>query len=313
MRDIKDRIASSQNIIITGHINPDGDAVGAGLALMLGLRATYCDKIIDFVLQDELPNNMKFLKGSDEIKKLEDAYKTTYDLAIFVDSATLDRVGEIKNITKDIFKINIDHHISNTRYADINIVKDISSTSELIYSLLKELGITITLDMAQAIYLGIINDTGNFSHSNVTANTFMVASELIKIGVNSNYIINCFFKSKSLERLKVLGKALSEMIFIADKKLMYFFLSYDETVKMNLSKGDTEGIVEELLNYRLSEVSLFLREDEKGDIKGSLRSKNDRDVNNIANLFGGGGHIKAAGFSSKKSVEQIVKKIIDSM
>ena len=287
--------------------------MGAGLALLLGLEEKYPNKRVDFVLQDNVPKNISFLKGSEKIKKIEDIKDSNYDLAIFVDSATIDRVGKVANLIGDIFKINIDHHISNPKYGDINIVKDISSTSEIMYSFLKDLDIEISLEMGEAIYLGLVNDTGNFAHSNVTDKTFLVASELMKIGVNNNKIVNDFFKTKSYERMRVLGKALSEMVFVEEKKLMYFYLSYESLKSLNAIKDDTEGIVEELVNYSGSEVSLFLRQEENGKIKGSLRSKHSIDVNRIAGIFGGGGHIKAAGFTTELPVEEIIKIVVENL
>lgn len=313
MKEIKEKIDQSNNIIIVGHVNPDGDTVGAGLALLLGLEKKYPEKRIDFVLQDDVPKNIAFLKGCDRIKKIEDVINPNYDLAIFVDSATIERVGKVAKLIGDILKINIDHHISNPKYGDINIVKDISSTSEIMYSILKDLDIEITLEMGEAIYLGLVNDTGNFAHSNVTDKTFLVASELMRIGVNNNKIVNDFFKTKSYERMKVLGKALSEMVFVEEKKLMYFYLSFEALKNLNAIKDDTEGIVEELINYSGSEVSLFLREEESGKIKGSLRSKHNIDVNKIAGIFGGGGHIKAAGFTTELSSEEIIKKVVENL
>lgn len=313
MKEIKEKIEQSDNIIIVGHVNPDGDTVGAGLALLLGLEKKYPNKKIDFVLQDNVPQNIAFLKGSNKIKKTEDVADLNYDLAIFVDSATIERVGKVAGIVGDIFKINIDHHISNPKYGDINMVKDISSTSEIMYSILKELDIEITLEIGEAIYLGLVNDTGNFAHSNVTDKTFLVASELMSLGVNNNKIVNDFFKTKSYERMKVLGKALSEMVFVEEKKLMYFYLSFDALRSLNAIKDDTEGIVEELINYSGSEVSLFLREEESGKIKGSLRSKHNIDVNRIAGIFNGGGHIKAAGFTTELPPEEIIKKVVESL
>lgn len=313
MKEIKEKIEQSDSIVIVGHVNPDGDTVGAGLALLLGLEKKYPDKKIDFVLQDNVPKNIAFLKGCDKIKKIEDIIAPNYNLAIFVDSATTERVGKVMELIGDIFKINIDHHISNPRYGDINVVKDISSTSEIMYSLLKDLDIEISLEMGEALYLGLVNDTGNFAHSNVTDKTFLVASELMKLGVNNNKIINDFFKTKSYERMKVLGKALSEMVFVEEKKLMYFYLSDKALKELNAVKDDTEGIVEELINYAGSEVSLFLREEESGKIKGSLRSKHDIDVNRIAGIFDGGGHIKAAGFTTELSPQEIIKKVVENL
>ncbi|MBC2851458.1 bifunctional oligoribonuclease/PAP phosphatase NrnA [Cetobacterium sp. 8H] len=313
MNKIKEKIEAAGSILLIGHVNPDGDTVGAGLSLLLGLEKKYPEKRIDFVLQDKVPTNISFLKGCEKIKGVEESLGEIYELVIFVDSATIDRVGKAKDLVGEAFKINIDHHISNSNYGDINIVRDISSTSELMYSILEILDIEITLEMGEAIYLGIVNDTGNFAHSNVSENTFKVASKLMKIGVNNNKIVNDFFKTKSLERMRVLGKALSEMVFIENKKMMYFYLPYEYLEKNNIDRDDTEGVVEELINYAGSEVSLFLRGEPNGKIKGSLRSKHDVDVNKIAGIFGGGGHIKASGFTSELSANEIIKKVVENL
>ncbi|MGL5982480.1 MAG: DHH family phosphoesterase [Cetobacterium sp.] len=313
MIKIKEKIEKSNNIIIAGHVNPDGDTVGAGLSLLLGLEKKYPEKKIEFVLQDAVPKNIAFLKGAEKIKRADEIQNSNYDLAILVDSATIDRVGSVVNLIENTYKINIDHHVSNSRYGDINEIKDISSTSEMMYTILKELDIEITLEMAEAIYLGLVNDTGNFAHSNVTDKTFLVASDLMNIGVSNNKIVNDFFKTKSLERMKVLGTALSEMVFVEEKKLMYFNLSARKLKLLNAVKDDTEGVVEELINYSGTEISLFLREEENGKIKGSLRSKSNIDVNKIAGIFGGGGHIKAAGFTSELSADEIIKKVVENL
>lgn len=309
--NIKNKILESQKIIVTAHINPDGDAIGAGLSLTLALKKM--KKECKIVLQDNYPNFVKFLNTLDNIEIYDKNKKYDYDLIICVDSASEDRVGEVAQLFKKDCVINIDHHISNTMYGDLNCVENISSTSELIYNFIKFLNIEIDIDMAEALYLGIVNDTGNFTHDNVTENTFLMASELKKIGVNNSKIIREFFNTKSYASLKLLGKALENSNFIEEKKLIYSFISKEDLDKENGKKEDTEGIVERLLSYSEAEISLFLREDEKGVIKGSMRSKYDEDVNKIAQIFGGGGHIKAAGFTTTLSYDKIIEKIIKNL
>lgn len=310
---IKEKIEKANNILITGHINPDGDTIGAGLALLKGIEKTYPKKEVDFILEDPVPRNIKFLKGSERIKGIEDADKNGYDLAICVDAATIDRIGKVADLIKDTFIINLDHHISNTNYGNINCVREISSTSELVYRLLTDIGIEFDVKMGEAIYLGLVNDTGNFAHSNVTENTLKIASELVKIGVNNNKIVSEFYKSKTIEKIKLQGKVFSEMKYNEEKKLAYFYLTAKDMDELGIDKSDTEGVVEELLSYDKCEVSLFLREEKNGRIKGSLRSKYNQDVNKIAALFGGGGHIKAAGFSSDLSADEVIEKVLKNL
>lgn len=311
---IKEKIEEAKNILLIGHINPDGDTIGAGTALLLALRKYYPNKVIDFVLQDNIPNNITFLEVTSLIKKVDDIDEK-YDLTIFVDTASLNRAGECVKFSEGSYKINIDHHISNPNYGDINIVDSKSaSTCEIIFKLLEELNYDIDKHIGECLYLGIVNDTGNFTHSNVTKDTLEIAKKLVEIGVDNNYIVTNFLKKKSYNRLKLLADALTNFKFNESKKFIYYFMPYKVLEKYGGDKSETEGIVEELMNYDKAEVALFLREEKDGIIKGSMRSKNEIDVNKIASIFEGGGHSKAAGFKSLNlSKDEIINKIVEKL
>lgn len=310
------KIEESKSIIITSHVNPDGDAVGSGLSLFLALKNQYKDKDIRFILEDEIPDNMKFLEGSELIEKFsEEMENLSPDLFITVDSATFERIGKTASLRKNAFLVNIDHHhVSNPNFGDINIVKEASSTSEIIFFILRDmLNIPIDKKTAEAIYTGVITDTGNFKYESTTKETFYVGGELIDKGIDRTKISDAVYKNKSLGAMKALGKALSEMTIIPEKKLVYFTLKSDFIQKENIKKGETDGIVENLLEYKDCDVSVFLREIENGKIKGSMRSKNMIDVNEIASIFGGGGHKRAAGFTTNLSEKEIIEKISEKI
>ena len=313
-KEIKNIIEKNQNIILTAHVNPDGDAVGSGLGLFLTLKENYKDKNIRFVLQDNIPYTTKFLKNSDEIETYDKDKKYSCGLLIFLDSATRDRTGETgKNIESKI-TINIDHHVSNPLYADINcVIAYSSSTSEIIYNFIKYMDYKFSLSVAEALYLGLVNDTGNFSHSNLKVGTMQMATDLIAIGVNNNYIVTNFLNSNSYQTLKMMGEALKNFEFYPEKKLSYYYLDSKTMKKYNAKKEDTEGIVEKILSYHEASVSLFLREEADGKIKGSMRSKYEINVNEVASLFGGGGHYKAAGFSSNLSANKILEIVLKNI
>jgi len=323
---IIDRIKESNRIVILSHVNPDGDAVGAGLGLFLALNKLneklkaadedYMEKVVRFVLEDNIPRNLRFLEGSEMIER--DEYvesKYDFDLAICVDAATDERIGSThRHLGRSKFVINIDHHTSNTMYGDINHVEDISSSSEIIYKLINEMEIEITREMGEALYTGLVNDTGNFAHSNVTPKTFAMAGDLMERGVDNSKIVREFFHNKNLPSLKLMGMALQEMIYNPEKKFTYFYLSSDALNNIQGLKEDAEGIVNLINSYNESEVSLFMREEKDGSIKGSMRSKHDVDVNKIAGLFGGGGHVKAAGFTAKDMTpEEVVEKVLNKL
>lgn len=309
--EIKDKIFSEDNIVVISHVNPDGDAIGSGLALTLGLKKI--GKNVRFILQDKYPDSVKFLNEINIVEQYNENNEYKFDLSICVDGATDDRLGKAKELLKNRFVINIDHHISNTLYGKLNYVEEISSTSELIYKFLKFCEIDIDINMAEALYTGLVNDTGNFSHDNVTEKTFEMAAELKRIGASNSKVVREFFNTKSLPAIKLLGIAMYEMEYNENKKLAYYFMSKETLDKYNGRKEDTEGIVEKLISFKEAEVSLFLREDKIGVIKGSMRSKHDIDVNEIASIFGGGGHRKAAGFTSELPAEEIIKKVLERL
>ncbi len=186
MQKIKEKILESKKIIITAHVNPDGDAIGAGLALLGGIEKLNKDCSVRFVLQDKIPDRVKFLKLSDRVELYDSEKEYDFDLAICVDSATIERTGVMKDLIKNSYIINIDHHISNPEYANLNYVLNISSTSEIIYRFLKFCNIDIDVNIGEALYVGLVNDTGNFQHDNVTVKTFEMAGDLVNIGVNNS-------------------------------------------------------------------------------------------------------------------------------
>ena len=199
--EIRDKILESDNIVVVSHVNPDGDAIGSGLALTLGLRKI--GKKVRFILQDKYPDNISYLKDLKSIEQYDETKEYDFNLVICVDGATDDRLGDAKALLKNRFVINFDHHISNTMYGDLNCVTEISSTSELIYKFLKFCGIEIDIDMAEALYTGLVNDTGNFSHDNVTEKTFEMAAELKRIGASNSKVVREFFNTKSLPAIKL--------------------------------------------------------------------------------------------------------------
>ncbi|WP_101475104.1 MULTISPECIES: bifunctional oligoribonuclease/PAP phosphatase NrnA [Fusobacterium] len=310
-QEIKEQIDNSKSIIVTAHVNPDGDAIGAGLAMTLALKKY--GKDVRFVLQDKNPDTTNFLQGIELVEKYDKNKSYENDLTICVDCATKERLGETQSLLENKKSINFDHHISNTLYADLNCVKNISSTSELVYNFLKDSDMELDKSIGEALYTGLVNDTGNFQHDNVTENTFKMAADLKKLGIKNSKIVREFMNTKTLAAIKLMGKAMFDMKFDENKKLAYYFMTREDLDMYNGRKEDTEGIVEKLLSLDKAEVSLFLREDTKGVIKGSMRSKHDIDVNKIAAIFNGGGHTKAAGFTSNFTGDKIIEIVLENL
>ncbi|MGL4688084.1 MAG: DHH family phosphoesterase [Fusobacteriaceae bacterium] len=307
-------IEKYKNILITTHLSPDGDGIGAGIALLLGLKKLYSHKEINFIIDDNIPNNLKFLSGSELILKIEDIEKIkNIDLIVSLDAASIERIGKIKNFKNKIPILNIDHHISNDNFGEFNYVDTTSaSTSEIIFTFLEKLNIEFDLAIGEALYAGIVNDTGNFKHSNVSKETFIKASKLIEIGVNNTKIIENFYDNKSMGALKLMSRAIENIQYNSQKGLVFSLLTQNDFKELKGNKSDTDVIVETLLMLNEAKISLFLREEENGNLKGSMRTKLDNiDLNYIAGFFKGGGHKKASGFSSSLSMKEIVEKILN--
>ncbi|MDR1834259.1 MAG: bifunctional oligoribonuclease/PAP phosphatase NrnA [Fusobacteriaceae bacterium] len=313
LKEITEKLKQGGRMILTTHVNPDGDAIGATLGLYHGLKKLVPDGRIQslrIVLQDKAPDTTRFLDGFDRIEQYREEERYPCDILVCLDSADLKRCGKTAALAENTYVVNIDHHITNPGYGRLNYVRDISSTSEIIYDLLKDAGISVDVAVGECLYTGLVNDTGNFSHDNVSPATFAMAADLIGAGVDNARVIREFLQKKSWGAVKLIGEAMFRMAYFPEERLAFFSLSYEEMRRLNGRKEDTESIVERLIEYEEALTALFLREEEDGSIKGSLRTKSVAcDLSKIAVSFGGGGHKKAAGFSSKLKAGEILKKI----
>ena len=320
-KEIVNEIKLSKSIILTAHINPDGDALGSLLAFYFMIdnfcKKNNMEKMIKIVVDDKLPKYMRHFEDTELIwsyEKFGEEFKHNFqndekfDLFISLDCANEERYGkaiEIKKLSKK--SINIDHHISNTEHADFNYVEDICSTGELLYQFLEIFEIELREKIAKYMYLGIINDTGNFRHDNVTEHTFFVCSKLIGAGVNNHKIANIIFEV-SEKKVGFIGELYKNKKINERYKFINYYLTQEKMKELSIEKDDTDGAAEMLLKIEGMELSLFVREDVDGSLKGSFRANDKYNVNKIASIFGGGGHIKAAGFKTNLSFEEILEK-----
>ena len=320
-KEIVNEIKLSKSIILTAHINPDGDALGSLLAFYFMIddfcKKNNMEKMIKIVVDDKLPKYMRHFEDTELIwsyEKFGEEFKHNFqndekfDLFISLDCANEERYGkaiEIKKLSKK--SINIDHHISNTEHADFNYVEDICSTGELLYQFLEIFEIELREKIAKYMYLGIINDTGNFRHDNVTEHTFFVCSKLIGAGVKNHKIANIIFEV-SEKKVGFIGELYKNKKINERYKFISYYLTQEKMKELSIEKDDTDGAAEMLLKIEGMELSLFVREDVDGSLKGSFRANDKYNVNKIASIFGGGGHIKAAGFKTNLSFEEILEK-----
>ena len=323
IQKLKSLIENPKNIIIIGHKNPDGDAVGSCMGLALFLKKL--NHQVHVILPNEYPDFLNWVPFQDEIvlyakeaEKVQDLIRHS-DLIFTLDFNHLSRVGE--GLQKELMSadkpfVMIDHHQEPDTYADVTISNpDCGSTAELVYDCIDALDLTqhIDKDMASCLYLGIMTDTGSFKFSSTTARTHQVASSLMEKGAEAHLIQQQTFDANSFNRLKLLGKAFDNLEYLKEYHTAYIHLSQDEMDSFNSQKGDTEGFV----NYGLSIkdvvlAGIFKEDKQQNIIKISFRSKGNFDVNKLARQhFEGGGHKNASGGKSELSLEETIKKFVN--
>ncbi len=306
-KEIWEKIENSDNIVLIAHINPDGDALGSSLSLYPILKRMGKNVKV-FNVTTPLPDYLDFLPN---FEKVTNKLPSKIDLMISFDCGSFDRLG-IEERPK--FLINIDHHISNTNYGDLNLIEpDAASTSQVVYNILKANGVEIDADSATCIYTALVTDTGSFQYESVNEKVFECAADLVKSGVKPDFVAKMLFQRDRLSRLRFLAKAYDTLELCCDGKVAIVEITKEMLEATGATKDDTEGVVNSIRNIASVEVGLLLREEDEG-IKVSLRSKNYLDVSEIATKFGGGGHIRASGatikdFDFKRVKEEIIEEI----
>ncbi len=305
-----DMIKSAKSIYLASHVQPDGDNIGSLLGLALALKKN--GKQVFVVKTDSIPKDFMFLPGIDLIKEYDDS---EVDLFITVDSSDEKRLGDNEALLDKANKvINIDHHLSNTNYGDLNIVdSDAAATCEIVFKLIKAMDIEIDRDIATALYTGISTDTGSFMYDNANEETHLIAAELLRIGIDKQEININIWQNKSLTKTKLFIKTLETLETYFDDKLAVIEVTRDNLRSVGASMEDSEGIVSFVRDIDTVEVAVMLKEFEEDEIKVSMRSKKYVDVSKVCAVFGGGGHKKASGCTINSNLEKAKKDLIDEL
>jgi phosphoesterase RecJ-like protein len=307
---VAEALRSHDRFVVVTHENPDGDALGSLLAATLGLRALGKDVVMYLAGDGPLPAEYGFLELGDLTRVTPD------DLAervvVAVDCASERRIGpEDTLITGARLVVDIDHHHDNTCFGSVNlIVADASSTAEIVRDVLGELGVPLTPQIAEALYVGLVTDTGRFQYSNTTPKAFRLAAELVEAGADVHGIFRRVYESVQFAKLKLLARALERAQLFEGGRLVVSYLVKDDYGDVGAEEPYSEGIIDYLRAVEGSEMVALIREPPRQDGPSrriSLRSSHDEvDVSAIARLEGGGGHRQAAGFSSEQPIPEIV-------
>jgi phosphoesterase RecJ-like protein len=299
-------IKEAESIVLVSHINPDGDTLGSALAMQAILKKMGKKSVV-FSATKDLPLKFDFLPG---FKKIKNTLPTRFDLIVSFDCASFDRLG-IERVDAKI--INIDHHKSNTKYGDINLIKDdFVSCSVVVYEIFEQNSVEIDKDVALCIYTALVEDSGFFSYERVDAKTFKLASKLCEKGVIPSFVSKMTKERVPLCRLRLTQELLSSMTLLKDATVARAFLTQESFKKSAAPRNESENLVNILRSLATVELGILFLEEEDGRIKVSLRSKDSIDVSKIALRFGGGGHKRAAGFETEvKDIEKLTKMILE--
>ena len=322
-KELSKLLFHSENILFICHINPDGDAIGSQLALyhFLASKGIYAELLSPNHLQEFL----KWMNGAEKInifirdrqkcrKLIEDA-----DLIVMFDFNHSDRLGEAEEfvLKSKAKKIIIDHHLNAEDFVDL-LISDTSkcSTSELLHEIVQNIneGTFISIPYAEAIYVGIITDTGNFEHGAYSGNTFRIIADIIDLGIEKSRIFNLVYNNFSADRLRLQGLALDRrMVIMPELRTAYIYLNKADLKEYNYKKGDTEGFVNIPLSiYGIDFTALFV--EKEGFVKLSFRSKGCFSVNDFARLhFKGGGHLNAAGGEHSDTLENTIEYFLKAL
>jgi bifunctional oligoribonuclease and PAP phosphatase NrnA len=306
---VADAIRSHDRFLIVTHENPDGDALGSILAMKLALDELGKDSVMYLYGDAPLPAEYSFMPLAELRRRLPDDWRERVLLAL--DCANESRIGpEPEPLQGAALVVDIDHHHDNSRFGAVNlIVPKASSTGEVLRDVFGELGVEITPEIAEALYIALVTDTGRFQYSNTTAKALRLAAELVDAGADVHRIFRGVYETVQFAKLKLLARALERATIYDGGRVVVSYLLRSDFTDIGAAEAYSEGIIDFLRAVEGADMAALIREPPRSDgptRRVSLRASNDElDVSAIARKSGGGGHRQAAGFSSDASIEEI--------
>jgi len=300
---IKEAIAKGKKFLISAHIRPDGDCLGAGLAIKRFIENS--GKNADFLIDSNFPEHYSFMTGSGEVNQKKLDY---YDCFIAVDCADDKRLGAYSSYLSSLPSLNIDHHATNNKFASKNLVLNYSSTCEIITEQLIDSEF-FDDTIAALLYVGMSTDTGHFAHSNTNSRVLKNASKLLEYNINPYEIVKNLYRSNTIEKTKLISVAINSMRFFDSNKVCFITITKKNLKDCGCQLSDTEGLIDYAVAIKNVDVALCLCEYSSNTYKVSLRSKST-DVSIVASMFGGGGHKQAAGCMVSGFYEDVVDKLL---
>lgn len=310
MTILQQMLEGVDSVAILGHIRPDGDCLGSTLGLYNYLQLNYPDIKVSVYLQ-EAADKFHYMKGFETIRHQTD--EEIYELCICLDCGDMERLGEFACYMERAKKsLCLDHHITNTRFAQTNIVEEgASSTCEALFRQLDEE--KIHKAAAECLYTGIVHDTGVFKYSCTSAETMKIAGKLMEKGIDFGKIIDNSFYRKTYIQNQILGRALLESVTFFGGRCIFSAIRENEMKFYGVDSRDLDGIIDQLRLTDGVEVAIFIYQTGAQEFKVSMRSQKIVDVSKIAAYFGGGGHVRAAGCTMNGSIHDVINNLSDEI
>lgn len=300
-------IREKESFMLTTHMNPEGDAIGSTLAMALALSSI--GKNVTINTADPVPKILKFLPSSDSVHQVKTVDRR-FDAVIVLDCGDLERVGFLNkdNIPSDIL-INIDHHKTNLGFGTVNLVEEAVASADIVYTIIKKMGIPVTPEIATCLYTAIMTETGSFKYTNTTAHTLKIVGEMVGYGANPWGIAEQVYNRNSINRINLLGQVLATLKLSGDGTIAWITVLEEMFKETGTTKEDTEDYINYPRSIEGVEVAILFRQS-NNDWKMSFRSNGRIDVADVALEFGGGGHSMAAGCFLKGTFEEVKEKVM---
>lgn len=308
--EIAERFAELDDFVICGHVNPDGDCLGSQLALMHALRALGKQTCCVLAKPDPVDVNLAFLPGLAEMEP-SCKHPQVHKVFVAVDVPTTERIGDAARLQRKAeVRFTIDHHATDGSMSEFNFVEPASpSASMLVWKIVRKLN-AVTPEAALCALTGLITDTGRFAYQNTNPEAFLCAAEMMEAGASPPLINREFFQNRSLPSIELERIVLDRMELREEGAFSLSYLNPQDFEAANATKADAEPLIDILRSVRGVRVALILRQNDLGEVRGSLRAKDDEsDVAQVARYFGGGGHKAAAGFTFHGTMEQALAQV----
>lgn len=300
--------------LVVSHVQPDGDAISS--TVVVGWLLRQLGKRFTLINESELPSRLGYLMMFGDVQRYnEHTPPTGYTRVISIDCADYKRIGLVSSsFPQGIQLLNIDHHPTNDRFGTVNVIRsDAAATVEILYDLIRHAGLALDAEAAAAIYTGLLTDTGGFRYANTSPHVMAIAAELLQLGVKGNELADHLLEKMTRPQLELLQRGLTRLRFSEDGRIGWLYIAPVDLEETGAASEDLEGLVNYARNVDGVEVGLLFKGTQDGQTKVSLRSAGRADVASIAQSFGGGGHVRAAGCRLECGLEEAMRQVVEAV